>query len=112
MGIQTAIIAASAMGQTQIIAAGNAQQKIRVVSGVISASGAVNIKFQGHNTDLTGLLYFLGTTPPALAFAYGEFLYQGGMGGFFDAAAGLELNINLSAAVPVGGWLNWLYVVT
>lgn len=98
----TAAIAASASGDTELVAA-VAGKRIRVISGVLSFGGTVNAKFNsGGSTDLTGLYYgILGTAVP---FDYGP-EGMGGMRGHFETAPGEALNINLSGAVAVGGHL-------
>jgi hypothetical protein len=100
--IQFARVAASASGATNLVAA-TGGRKIRVVGFTLSASAAVNAKFANHSagTDLTGLLY-MGAT--------------GGIGGgfkqvgHFETAVGDGLDLNLSAAVPVGGMLQYILV--
>ena len=95
-------IVASSSGATQVVAAVSLK-KIRVIGVVLLANAAVNVKFQSHTTptDLTGLAYF------------------GDKGGFapgyipkghFETLVGEALDINLSGAVAVGGWLIYLEV--
>lgn len=96
--LQSASIAASTSGNTQVVAA-VAGQRIYVAGFYASVNGAVNVKFQSATTDITGLFY--GQTagnglvaphvpPPAY---------------WCRTASGEALNINLSAAVAVGGVL-------
>lgn len=97
-----AVISASASGPTTLVAAVAAHQ-IRVINIVLIASGTVNVKFQSHvtPTDETGLLYLVANT----GFAPG---YD--PTGHFQTITGEALDINLSAGVPVGGWLKYLEV--
>ena len=97
-----AAITASSSGATTIVAAVSSK-KIRVISYVVVANAAVNIKFQSStgNTDKTGLLY-LGTNG-GVSGAYA-------LTGHFETASGDALNINLSSAVAVGGHLTYVEV--
>ena len=104
---QTLALAASASGATTVIPA-RAGYAVRVYAGVVSLSGAVNVKFQSHNapTDLTGLYY---------GAAAGATVTFAGLGseqrrGHFQTLAGEALDINLSGATAVGGHLVWEYV--
>lgn len=80
-----------------------AGKKIRVLKWDLVASAAVNVKWQSHTTptDLTGL-YYCGA--------------NGGLApgfcpvGHFETVAGEALDLNLSAAVPVGGSLTYVEV--
>lgn len=95
-------IVASSSGATQVVAAVTLK-KIRVIGVVLLVNAAVNVKFQSHTTptDLTGLAY-LGDKG---GFAPG-YLPKG----HFETLIGEALDINLSGAVAVGGWLIYLEV--
>jgi hypothetical protein len=97
-----AVITASASGVTTLVAAVT-NKKIRVISIVLVANAAVNVKFQSHvtPTDITGLLY-LG--------ANGGFAPGYNPLGHFQTISGEALDINLSSAVAVGGWLTYVEV--
>lgn len=99
---QRALISASTTGATQIVAA-VASKKIRVLTGFLVASAAVNVKFQSHvtPTDLTGLMSFAANG--GLAIPYCEL-------GHLDTVAGEALDINLSGAVAVGGAITYVAV--
>jgi len=88
---------ASASGVTTLIAA-TPGKSIRVVALALVANGAVNVKFQSHvtPTDITGLYYLA---------ANGGFVLPEAVDGWFKTVAGEALDINLSAAVAVGGSL-------
>lgn len=95
-------IAASASGDNAVVAA-VAGKKIRVrgfgiLNGVATAQ---NVKWRSGATDITGLLYgFLAVGPLADAQApANDFL--------FETVAGQALNLNLSAATAVGGWVTY-----
>ncbi len=95
-----AAITASASGATVVVAA-VASKKIRVISYVVVANAAVNIKFQSNSTDKTGLLYLAANGGVSGAYA---------PTGHFETASGEALNINLSAAVAVGGHVTYVEV--
>lgn len=95
-----ATIVASASGATVIVAA-NATKKIRVLSYDLVANGAVNVKWQSASTDKTGLLYFAANGGISTSFS---------PVGHFETAANEALNINLSAAIAVGGQLVYVEV--
>lgn len=98
----TAAIAASAANANQVVAA-VAGYKYRVLAFVLSFGGTVNAKWQSASTDKTGLFYGVAgvavaspdlpgtspTTPPA----------------HFETAPGEALNLHLSGAVAVGGYV-------
>jgi hypothetical protein len=88
-------IAASASGNNTIVAAGTG--KIRVLAYNFMGAGAVNAKFQSGagGTDLTGLKY--------IAAAGGGICAPFNPAGWFETASATLLNLNLSAAVAVGG---------
>jgi len=95
-----ATIAASSSGSNAIVALVSGK-KIRVIRWNASSNGSVNMKWQSSATDITGLFY---TT---------QFASAGGAYcpvGIFETASGEALNLNLSAAVAVGGVLTYLEV--
>lgn len=98
-----AIITASTSGATTIVAA-TGGKKIRVVSMQLVANAAVNVKWQSHvtPTDLSGLAYFAANG--------GYVLPYNPEGWFLDTVIGEALDINLSAAVAVGGTLTYVLV--
>lgn len=95
-------ISASASGANTLVAA-VASKQIRVLQFTLVTAGAVNVKFQSHvtPTDLTGLM---------------DFSANGGISapfcpvGLFQTVSGEALDLNLSAAVNVGGWLVYVTV--
>jgi hypothetical protein len=97
-----ATISTSSSGASTLVAAVTSK-KIVVTDIVLVANAAVNVKFQSHvtPTDLTGLLYLAANT----GFAPG---YD--PTGHFQTVAGEALDINLSGAVAVGGWLKYIEV--
>ena len=97
----TVAINVSASGQTALVAAVPGK-KIVVTRYLIVAQGAVSPKFQSASTDLTG--------PLRLAADGNAILDDVGVPTFralFATNSGEALNINLSAAVAVGGYLNY-----
>lgn len=99
--VKFAPISASAAGATPVVAA-VANRRIRVLSYVLTASGAVNAKFQSGSTDVSGLLYF-DDAGRSVSAAFSPV-------GHFQTAAGEALNINLSGATAVGGHLTYIEV--
>lgn len=97
--VKTAIIAASASGDNSVVAAVSAK-KIRVLGFFVTGNGAVNVKFRSGTTDISGLTY--------IAQAGGGIAVPSTTGGFwFETATNTVLNINLSAAVAVGGQVQY-----
>ena len=97
-----AAITASASGATTVVGA-VASKKIRVISYVVVANAAVNIKFMTSTgpADKTGLLYLSANGGVSGAYA---------PTGHFETDSGDGLQINLSAAVAVGGHLTYVEV--
>ena len=96
--IKRVAIAASSSGNNTLVAAVTGK-RIRVLQYLLMASGAVNAKFQSGagGSDISGLHYFdangAGAAPPWCPV------------GILETASGSLLNLNLSAAQAVGGWL-------
>lgn len=97
-----AAIAASASGNNTAVAAVTSK-KIRVLGLWLIANGSVNAKFQSGagGTDLTGLAYLVANT---------GFVLPYNPAGWFETATTTLLNINLSAAIAVGGSLVYIEV--
>lgn len=98
---QTAKISCSASGGNQIVA-GVTNRRIRVLGFVLTFSAAVNAKWQDGTTDVTGLLYGVGTAPPPVVAPVappivGSAVY------WFQTSQGADLTLNLSGNVAVGG---------
>lgn len=95
-------ISASTSGNNTLVAAVTGK-KIRVLALSMVANAAVNGKFQdgASGTDLTGLFYMASTTGVVLPF---------NPVGWFEGTATTLLNLNLSAAVAVGGCLTYVEV--
>jgi hypothetical protein len=87
----------SSSGANQIVAAVTSKH-IRVLSFLISASAAVNGKWQSASTDITGLIYM-----DAKGGATGD-----AQDGLFETASGEALNLNLSGSVAVGGYVAYV----
>lgn len=90
----------SASGSTNILSS-VADKRLRVINYAFTAGGATAIKWQGDSTALTGSM------PVAAGggFAPGEAIY-----GHFQAASGTTLNIVMSSATQVGGYLVYVEV--
>lgn len=96
-----AAIVASSSGATSVVSLVSGK-KIRVLGLCFTVNGAVNVKWQSNSTDKTGLFY-------GDAAGKGKVLPFNPLG-WFETAAGEVLNINLSAAVAVGGELVYCEV--
>jgi hypothetical protein len=101
-GLKRVKIAASSSGNNTLVAAVTGK-KLRVYQVLLVAAGAVNAKFQtgASGTDLTGLL----TLTTNVGFASGWCPV-----GHFETDEAALLNLNLSGAVAVGGWLVYAEV--
>lgn len=97
-----AAIAASTSGNNTLVNAVTSK-KIRVLALWLNANGSVNAKLQtgAGGTDLTGLLYCVANSGMVLPF---------NPAGWCETAAGALLNLNLSAAIAVGGSLLYVEV--
>jgi hypothetical protein len=97
-----ATIAASTSGNNQIVAAVTSK-KIRVLAAQLISNGTVNAKWQSGSsgTDLTGLAYLVANAGYVLPF---------NPCGWFESASGVLLNLNLSAAINVGGSILYIEV--
>ena len=101
-----AVVNASASGSNTVVAA-VANKRIRVLSYVIIAAGDVTVTWQSASNNISG--------PMALAANGGAAPSSGqavpaGLIGQFETNQGEALNVNLSAAITVGGHLT--YTVT
>jgi hypothetical protein len=97
-----ATIAASSSGNNTIVAAVTSK-KIRVLAAVFMSNGTVNAKFQSGagGTDLSGLFYMVANTGAALPY---------NPAGWFETGSNTLLNLNLSAAIAVGGCITYIEV--
>ena len=95
-------IAASASGNNTILAAVTSK-KIRVLAASFISNGTVNAKFQSGagGTDLTGLYYLVVNSGAILPY---------NPAGWFETASATLLNLNLSAAIAVGGSITYIEV--
>lgn len=99
----TVAIAASSSGANAIVA-GETGFKYRVLAFVLSFGGTVNAKWQSGSTDLTGLFYGVAGVvagSPTLP----QPKTQPVPTGQFTTAPDEALNLNLSGAVAVGGYV-------
>jgi hypothetical protein len=97
----TAILSASLVGDNTVIA-GQPGYAIRVIAFTLTYSGTVNVQWKdGPAAYLTGLLYALGTAPLPIRADPAA----GNARGHFQTSKGNALILNLSAAIPVGGWV-------
>lgn len=100
--IKRAAISAASSGNNTVVSAATGK-KIRVLNVVLIAGGSVNVKFQSGagGTDLTGAIPLAANT--GFSAGYCE-------EGHFETASATLLNLNLSAAVQVSGWLLYYEV--
>jgi hypothetical protein len=105
--IKTAVISASASGNTEVVAA-VAGKRIRVLQYRLVCGGDVTVKFRSASTDITGGMPFAtngGISAGAPVQTPAGLLFE------FQTAPGEALNINLSAAIAVGGHLTYQEVL-
>lgn len=90
------------LGDNELVAAVSGK-KIRVLSGLLVASGSVNMRFESGagGTALTGQLQMAANSGFQIPFS---------PMGNFETATGESLNLELSGAVSVDGWLVYTYV--
>lgn len=93
-------VAASASGNTQIVAAVT-NKKIRVVGGQLSCNGTVDVKWQSATTDITKRNFGVINK---------DIRYEFNPVGHFETGVGSALNLNLSAAVAVEGFIEYIEV--
>lgn len=93
------LIDTNASGDGELVPAPQANQFIRVYHYHVTSNGSVVVKFKSGST-VKDICY--GTTVAGGGLATPE--YQGGI---FDCEPGQALNINLSAAIAVGGALKF-----
>lgn len=100
--VKFAAIAASTSGNNTLLAAVTSK-KIRVLSCWLVSNGTVNAKFQSGagGTDLTGLAYLIVNTGMVLPY---------NPAGWFETGSNTLLNLNLSAAIAVGGSFSYIEV--
>lgn len=100
-GLKRAAISAGALGSNTLVAAVAGKQVV-VLGYVLVAAGAVNARFQSATNDLTGLMTFAaaGNDQVAPLSPYG----------YLATNAGEALNLNLSGAVAVAGYLVYKLV--
>ena len=96
-----ALFAPVAVSASGTIVAAIASKIIRVVALQLIANGTVNVKWQSStgSVDLTGLAYLVANAGYVLPF---------NPAGWFQTAAGDDLDISLSAGVAVGGSLTYV----
>ncbi len=84
-----------------VVVTGVAGKKIRVLSIVVVDTAATTIKFQGNSIDRSAGFPFA---------ANGGFILPFNPQGYFDTLAGETLNVNLSAATPVGVQISYVLI--
>jgi hypothetical protein len=101
--IKRAIIDHATSGDNEVVAA-VAGKKIRVLDVVLVASAAVNVRFESgaSGTALTGVMNLA---------ANGGFAPGFNPVGHFQTAASAALNLELSGAQSVDGWIVYQEVV-
>lgn len=104
--VKQANITASASGNNTVVAA-VAGRQIWVLRVVLISNGTVNVKFQSgaSGQDITGLFYLVANTGFSMAQDDGQRVSP-----WCATREGDLLNLNLSAAVAVGGVLTYIEV--
>lgn len=100
--IKEATISAASSGNNTLVAAVTGKRIVPIQIALVS-NGTVNVKFQSgaSGTDLTGLFYLVANT---------GFVMPLSESGWFQTGIGSLLNLNLSAAIAVGGVLSYVEV--
>lgn len=110
---QHAVINASAAGDNTIVSAGNANQKIRVLSYVLVAAAGVSVTWKsgtgGSTTAKSGAMPLIAGTPLAVADSPPG---AAGPRGHIETLPGEALNLSLSGAVLVAGHLTYVLIST
>lgn len=89
----------SSSGDNTVVA-GVTSKKIKVLSVVLVAAGAVSVKWRSGTTDLSGAMPLAANSGFVLPSA-------SPVGRYFETASGQALNINLSGAVQVSGHISY-----
>ena len=96
-----AVITASSSGNNEVVAAVTGK-RIRVLAYNYVSAGTVNAAWRdGASTVIGGLGYWVVNTGKVVPF---------NPAGWFQTTAGVALNLNLSAAIAVGGELVYVEV--
>ena len=97
-----AVIDHATSGDNTIVAA-TSGYKIRVLSVTLVATGTVNVRFESgaSGTALTGVINLVANT---------GFSAAASPWGHFETAGGQLLNLELSGATSVDGWLTYVLV--
>lgn len=100
--LKRVIIDNATSGDNTIVAAVTGK-KIRVISGLLISAGTVTVRFESGagGTALTGQISLVANV---------GFNIPEAMAGAFETAASALLNLELSGAVSVDGWLNYIEV--
>lgn len=100
--VSFAQLSPSGSGNSTILAAQGASNRIRVLSAHIMTSGSLNVKFlSSTTTDISGLYPCRDG---------GGFVLPYNPHGWFQTAANEALNINLSSAIPTGVTITYIVV--
>lgn len=102
--MKSAPIAASSSGVNAIVAAVTGK-KICVVSFTLVSRGTVNAKWQSGSTDLTGAMAMVVNQEISVPGAPVD--PGAGQQFWLETAVNTALNLNLSGAVEVDGWVNY-----
>ncbi len=96
-----AVINRNTTGNGTAVVAAVTSKKIRVLRFSFVHAGAVTVKWQSGTTDISG---------PMVFDAAGGMVEPFSPYGICETASGLALNLNLSAAVQVGGTLQYVEI--
>jgi len=116
--VQTAVISTAAQGDNALVAAIAAGKgsAIRVLGFCLVAAGAVSVTWKsgtsapggGSDTALTGAMPLAANVPVSPTPL--PYVVPSGLQGLFQTVAGEALNLYLSGAVGVYGWVNYQLV--
>lgn len=97
-----------AAGGAQLIAAADANRRVRIIAFMLVADAAVSVKFQSAGNDLTGAMKLTTGVP----LPGGPFIdAMGGTLPVLQTNPGEALNLNLSGAVQVSGFVSYEYIL-
>lgn len=100
--IKSVPVAISASGDNTLVAAVPGK-KIRMLAGQFTAAGTVSLLFKSGSTNLSGAMSLLNS---------GQIRLDPAPMGHLETAVGEALIANLSGAIAVGGWVNYIEVPT
>ena len=92
----------TATAASNVIVAPKSGYFVRVISGMVMSAGTTNVTFEDNDgTNISGAIPLIANV---------GFIIPECSGGAFDVPNGKGLNLLLSAAIQVSGWIRYQYV--